>query len=253
MKLTFKYRLKLTHAQRRLLGEHLEICRQVYNRTLAARQEAYEQRGETLNYYDTAKCLPEWKADDPALEQVHSQVLQNVQKRVELAFQAFFRRVQAGEQPGYPRFRGAGWYDSITYPQYGNGVHLDGEWLRLSKIGAIRVKLHRPIVGQIKTVTLQRDQFGNWYACFACDVEPDPLPPSDQVVGIDLGLKTFATLSDGSAIRRERWMKRDADDIARLQRKKERYPKGSPARRKVIRALQHAYRRAANRRSNFAH
>ncbi len=253
MKLTFKYRLKPTRAQRRLLSEHLEVCRQVYNRTLAVRQETYQQRGETLNYYDTARLLPVWKADHPALKQVHSQVLQNVQKRVDLAFRAFFQRAQAGEKPGYPRFRGAGWYDSFTYPQYGNGVRLEGEWLRLSKIGAVRVTLHRPIVGQIKTVALQRDHFGNWYACFAVEVEPEPLPPSEQVVGIDLGLKTFATLSDGSTLRRERWMTRDADDIARLQRQKDKYPKGSPERRQVLRALHHAYQRAVNRRSNVAH
>lgn len=253
MKLMFKYRLKPSCAQRRLLSEHLDICCRVYNRTLAVRQDAYRQRDQSLNYYDTAQLLPAWKADDPTLKQVHSQVLQNVQKRVEAAFQAFFRRVKAGEKPGYPRFRGQGWYDSFTYPQYGNGVRLDGDVLHLSKLGAIRVILHRPLVGTIKTVTVRRDRFGNWYACFSCEIEPEPLPPTDQVVGIDLGLKTFATLSDGRVIARHRWMKRDADDIARLQRKKEKYPKGSPERRKVLRALHHAYRRATNRRSNFAH
>ena len=225
----------------------------MYNRTLAVRQDAYRQRDQSLNYYDTAQLLPAWKADDPTLKQVHSQALQNVQKRVEAAFQAFFRRVKAGEKPGYPRFRGQGWYDEFTYPQYGNGVRLDGDVLHLSKLGAIRVILHRPLVGTIKTVTVRRDRFGNWYACLSCEIEPEPLPPTDQVAGIDLGLKTFATLSDGRVIARHRWMKRDADDIARLQRKKEKCPKGSPERRKVLRALHHAYRRATNRRSNFAH
>lgn len=253
MKLTFKYRLKPTRAQRRLLNEHLDICRCVYNRTLAVRQDAYRQRGETLTYYATAQLLPAWKADDPTLKQVHSQVLQNVQMRVDRAFQAFFRRVRAGEKPGHPRFRGRGWYDSFTYPQYGNGVRLGGERLHLSKVGAVRVTLHRPVVGTIKTVTVQRDRFGNWYACFTCEVEPEPLPPTGQMVGIDLGLKTFAVLSDGGVIARQRWMKRDADDIARLQRKKEKYPKGSPARCQVLRALHHAYQRAAHRRTNFAH
>jgi putative transposase len=94
---------------------------------------------------------------------------------------------------------------------------------------------------------------GNWYACFSCKVEAAPLPVVEHMVGIDLGLKTFATLSDGSTLQRQRWMKQDAADIARLQRKKERYPIGSRERRKVIRALHHAYRRAANRRTNFAH
>ena len=253
MRLTFKFRLKPTSAERRILDKQLELCRYVYNRTLATRKEAYEQRGESLNYYSTAKMLPAWKAEKAELRQVHSQVLQNVQVRVDLAFQAFFHRVKAGETPGYPRFRGKGWYDSFTYPQYGNGVKLNGDRLYLSKIGQVRVKLHRAIEGAIKTVTLQRDHFGNWYACFSCEVEPKSLPPTDQVAGVDLGLKTFAMLSDGSSIKRQRWMKRDAADIARLQRKKERFPKGSPERRKVIRALNHAYARARNRRKNFAH
>jgi putative transposase len=253
MRLTYKYRLQPTKAQRRLMSEQLELCRHVYNETLAVRKDAYEQRGESLNYYATARLLPAWKAEKPELKQVHSQVLQNVQVRVDLAFQAFFRRVKAGEKPGYPRFKGKGWYDSFTYPQYGNGARLDGDRLFLSKVGRIRVKLHRPIEGAIKTVTIQRDRFGNWYACFSCEVEPKPLPPTNQVVGIDLGLKTFAVLSDETEIKRQRWMKRDARDIARLQRKKERFPKGSPERHKVLRALNHAYARAANHRNNLAH
>jgi len=253
MKLTYKYRLQPTKAQRRVMDEQLELCRYVYNETLATRKNAYEQRGESLNYYTTAKMLPVWKTDKPELKRAHSQVLQNTQIRVDLAFQAFFRRVKAGEAPGYPRFRGRGWYDSFTYPQYGNGVRLKDNVLYLSKVGDVRVKLHRPIEGTIKTVTIRRDRLGNWYACFSCEAESKPLPPTDKVVGIDLGLKVFATMSDGSKIKRQRWMKRDAKDIARIQRRKERFPKGSPERNKVIRALDHAHSRAKNRRNNFAH
>jgi len=254
MRLTFKYRLLPTRTQRRIMDTQLELCRSVYNETLATRKNVYEQRGESLNYYATAKMLPMWKAAKPELKQVHSQVLQNVLVRVDLAFQAFFRRVKAGEkEPGYPRFRGKGWYDSFTYPQYGNGAKLDDDGLHLSKIGDVRVKLHRPALGAIKTVTLQRDYFGNWYACLSCEVEPKPVPPTDKVVGIDLGLKRFAVLSNGEPIKRQRWMKKDASDIARLQRKKEKCQRGSPERRKVLRALNHAYARAANRRNNLAH
>ncbi len=253
MRLTYKYRLKPTKAQRRQLEETLDQCRWVYNETLATRKRSYEQTGVSLSLYETQKLLPGWKVARPELKRVHSQVIQNVQVRVDLAFQAFFRRVQAGEDPGYPRFKGRGWYNSLTYPQYGNGVQLDGCELYLSKIGRVRVNLHRPIVGVIKTVTIRRDGLGNWCVCFSCEVEPHPLPASDEVVGIDLGLKTFAMLSTGEAIPRQRWMKRDERDIARLQRKKERYAKGSPERRKVVRTLRHAYRRAANRRNDFSH
>lgn len=253
MRMTYKYRLNLTKAQRRQLEQTLELCRFVYNETLATRKKAYEQRGETLSYYKTAKLLPFWKANKPALSRVHSQVLQNAMIRVDLAFQAFFRRVKAGEKPGYPRFKSFGCYDSLTYPQYGNGVKLDGNTLTLSKVGAVQVNLHRPLEGEIKTVTIRRS-IGKWYACFSCEVGAKPLPINEHSVGIDLGLKTLAVKSDGTPpIQRARWMKRDATDIARLQRKKERLPQGSPERRKAVHALQHAYQRAANRRTNFAH
>jgi putative transposase len=252
MRMTYKYRLKPTKAQRTQLEMTFEICRSVYNSTLAVRTNAYEREGETLHYQTTARLLPMWKCLATELKQVHSQVLQNVQTRVELAFQAFFRRVKAGEEPGYPRFKGKGQYKSITYPQYGNGVLLKDRTLYLSKIGDVAVVIHRPVGGEIKTVTIQRS-VGKWYVCFSCEVEPQPLPPCPEVVGVDLGLKTFAKLSTDDAIPRQRWMKRDAKDIARLQRKKEQYPKGSAERQKAVKALNHAYQRANNRRNDFAH
>ena len=250
--MTYKYRLFPMNSQRISLEGTLELCRWVYNQALAMRKDAWEQEQRSVSYYDTKKMLPIWKADKPELTQVYSQVLQNVTERVELAFQAFFRRVKAGEKEvGYPRFRGKGWYDSFTYTQ--SGFKLDGDKLTLSKIGDVRIKLHHPICATIKTLTIQRDAVGNWYACFSCECEPSPLEPSHKVVGIDLGLTTFAHLSNGEKIDRQRWMKVDAKDIARLQRKKEKVAKGSPERRKVIHALCHAYERVANRRRNFAH
>jgi putative transposase len=215
------------------------------------RKYAWEQEQRNVSYYDTKKMLPIWKAEKPELTQVYSQVLQNVTERVELAFQAFFRRVKAGEEVGYPRFKGYGIYDSFTYTQ--TGFKLDGETLTLSKIGDVRIKRHRPICATIKTLTIQRDAIGNWFACFSCECDPSPLEPSHKVVGVDLGLSIFAYMSDGTKIDRQRWMKQDAADIARLQRKKEKFAKGSAERRKVIHALCHAYERAANRRRNFAH
>jgi putative transposase len=253
MRLTYKYRLRPTKAQQRQLEIMLELCRSVYNATLATRKNAYERRKESLNYYDTAALLPVWKGLATDLKQVHAQVLQNVQIRVDLAFKAFFRRVKAGDDPGYPRFKGQGQYQSMTYPQYGNGVRLEANLLTLSKVGSVRVNLHRPIEGQIKTVTLQRNTVGKWEVCFSCEVAFQPLPVNAASIGVDLGLKTFAFLSNGVRIDRQRWMKRDASDITRLQRKKERLPLGSVKRKQAVHALQHAYQRATNRRTNFAH
>jgi putative transposase len=253
MQLTFKYRLQPSKAQRTRLQKSLDACRFVYNETLAVRKEYWEVQNKSLSLYDTMKMLPGWKAEHPFLKDAFSQCLQEACTRVDLALQAFLRRVRNGEKPGYPRFKGYGWYDSMTYKQYGSGASLDGAVLYLSKIGQVKVKLHRPVIGTIKRVTIRRDRFDNWYACFSCEIDPEPLSASGEMVGIDLGLKTFAMLSNSESIQRERWMKRDAKDIARLQRKKEKFDKGTPAREKVIRALNHAYQRQTNRRNNFAH
>src|SRR5215207_9282283 len=157
------------------------------------RRDSYAN-GVKCGLYDTQAFLPIWKAERPALKLVHSQVLQNVTQRVDLAFQAFFQRVKKGaDEPGYPRFKQFGRYDSITYPQYGNGVRLDGDRLILSKVGALSVVWHRPIEGTPKTVTLRRVQSGKWYVSFSCEVEPKRLSPSAEIVGVDMGLHSFAT------------------------------------------------------------
>lgn len=254
MRRSFKYRLFPTSAQRKALQLQLDACRFVYNKALETRKEAWEQRRESVSRYDTVKMLPGWKEEHEWLKSGHAEAMQETMIRLDLAFRAFFRRVRAGEKAGYPRFRSFNRYDSFTYPRKrGNWRFLDNGRLRLSKVGEVKIKLHRPLEGECKTLTIRRDRLGNWYACFSCIVEPKPLPPTDKVVGVDLGLTTFAVLSNGDKIKRQRWAKRDAKDIARLQHKKERFGKGTPERSKVIRALQHAHLRSTNRRRDFAH
>ena len=254
MRKSFRYRLYPTPTQCTALNKQLDCCRFVYNKALETRKEAWEQRRESVSRYDTIKMLPDWKEKHEWLKDGHAEAMQQAMIRLDLAFRAFFRRVKAGEEPGYPRFKSRNRYDSFVYPrQRGNWRFLDNGRVRLSKIGNVKIKLHRPIEGECKTLTIRRDSVGDWWACFSCIVEPKPLPPSVEVVGIDLGLTTFATLSNGERIERQRWMKRDKKDIARLQRKKERLPKGSPERRKAVHALCHAYQRQTNQRNDFAH
>jgi putative transposase len=241
MRITYKYRLYPTPAQRTALQRQLDGCRWVYNQALAMRKTAWDERQASVTRYDTVKMLPFWKAEHAWLREGHAQAMQEALTRLDLAFRAFFRRLKAGETPGYPRFRSADRYDSFTFPQEkGNWRWLANVCLRLSKIGDVKIKRHRPLAGACKTLTIRRDGVGNWYACFACVIQPAPLPPIDKVVGVDLGLTTFAALSTGDKIARQRWMPRDERDIARLQRKKEKLAKGTPARRKVVRALCHA-------------
>lgn len=151
MRKTYKYRIYVQNGQRRMLNTMLEECRWVYNQTLEAREFAYKQR-IPCGLYDTQAMLPGWKETRPSLKLVHSQVLQNVQVRVDLAFQAFFHRVKEGaEAAGYPRDKKRDRYRSITYSQYGNGVSIRGNDLVVSKIGRIKVVWHRPVAGAVVT------------------------------------------------------------------------------------------------------
>jgi putative transposase len=141
------YRLYPTKRQQRLLSEQLEELRWLWNTLLAERRQAWEERQEVLDYYEQKAEPPSLKADvRPGLKHVHSQVTQDVALRLKKAMDAFFRRLKAGETPGYPRFRGKGRYDSLTYPQWDNGVRLSasGQRLLLSKVGDIKIIVHRP-------------------------------------------------------------------------------------------------------------
>jgi putative transposase len=251
MRKTMKYRLYPTKHQQRLLDDTLDTCRQVYNQTLAHRKEAWEQRQATLSLYETNAMLTQWMRECPALAQVHSQVLQNAQERVDLAYKAFFRRVKSGETPGFPRFRGPGRYDSFTFKQ--SGFALQDSLLRVSKIGAIRLVLHRAIEGTIKTLTLRRVPSGKWYACFAVELEPMALPWVESGIGIDVGLSSFATLSTGEQIANPRFFRTDEQALAQAQRRLAKAEKGTPRRAKCRKVVAHIHERIANRRYDFCH
>jgi putative transposase len=247
-----KYRLLPTKAQVTVLDQTLDLCRQVYNSLVGERTAVYEMQGRTLTMYDQIPNLRRWKEAHPELLGVHSQVLQNVAVRVDLAFEGFFRRVKAAETPGYPRMKGRGVYDSITFPQAPSGCKLVGERLHLSKIGHVRCVVHRPIVGTPKTCTVRR-QAGKWFACFCCEYEPEPLPESSEKVGIDIGLEKFAALSDGTFVENPRFFRRDEKALAKAGRKQARTHKGSRERRKANKVLSRIHERIRNRRHNFVH
>lgn len=253
MRKALQYRIYPSHGQERLLMQMLEECRWLFNETLATRKRVWEEQQQTLGLYDTQAFLPCWKEQRPELKRVHSQVLQNVQVRVDLAFKAFFRRLKAGEEPGYPRFKGFGRYDSLTYPQYGNGARLDGRTLILSKIGSVKVVLHRPIEGQIKTITVRLASTGKWYVSFSVETEPQPLPEAPTAVGVDVGLSSFATLSNGEKVANPRFFRKDERALARAQRKLAREQKGTPERARRRKAVARVHERIAFRRRNFAH
>lgn len=250
MRKIFKYRLYPTKKQTRALQSSLDACRWVYNETLAIRKNRWEEEQKSLSLYNTNNLLVQWKKDRPELTNAFSQCLQNAQLRVDLAFKAFFRRTKAGEKPGYPRFKSFDRYDSFTFPQSGFG--LLNTKLRISKIGFVKINLHRPIVGSIKTCTISR-QAEKWYACFCVEYKPKPLPKSKKAVGIDVGLETFATFSTKEKITNPRFFKTDQKALAKAQRKLSKFDSRDPKRKKAKKVVVRIHERISNRRHNFVH
>ena len=252
---TYQYKLKPTPEQERALGRTLLLCRHIYNAAVGERREAWRMRGISVTYYQQKAELPGIKEAMPDYAEVHSQVLQDVVLRVDRAFEAFFRRIRDGQTPGYPRFHGRDRYNSFTYPQVGEhcGARLDRGFLVLSKIGRIAVRWSRPLEGAPKTVTLSREADG-WYACFSCaDVPVQPLPPTGQETGIDLGIEAFATLSDGTRIFHPGWYRQAERALKTAQRRVSRRKKGSNRRRKAVTLLARAHQKVKRQRRDFHH
>jgi putative transposase len=176
-----------------------------------------------------------------------------VLRRVDKTFKAFFGRVQRGEKAGYPRFKSRSRFDSYTFPSYGDGCRIrDNAKLYCQGVGELKVKWHRPLQGTVKTVTLKREA-GRWYVCFSVECEPSPLPVSDETLGLDVGLESFATLSDGTTIQNPHYFKTAQAQLRRAQRRVARRRKGSRRRRKAVQALQRVHAHIRNQRRDFHH
>ncbi len=252
MNKNFQYRIYPTNKQLTALENTLEECRWLSNHLLENRKTAYEQEGKSLSCYGQQATYPILKDQRPSLKSVHSQVLQNVAVRIDLAMKAFFRRVKAGEKPGYPRFKGYGRYDSFTYPQSGFSITHDNR-VSLSKVGSVKMGYHRPVRGTIKTATIHKSSTGKWSITFSCECDPQRLEPLDTQVGIDVGLKTFATLSNAVEIETPRFFRKEEKALKRVQRKHSQLAKGTPQRRKHRKVVARVHERAKFKRQNFTH
>jgi putative transposase len=251
----YKYRIYPTRAQVTKLEHVLDICCELYNSALQERRDAWRVARKSVSCYDQQKQLTEIKKIRPELSDVYSQVLYDTLVRLDKAFAAFFRRVRAGERAaGFPRFRSRSRYSSFTFPQYPHfGFSIVSGKLKLSKIGMIKIKLHRPIEGKIKTLTVTRSSTNKWFACFSVETEPQPLPKTTSAVGINMGLKSFATLSTGEMIDNPKFFRSEEKRLARAQKKLSATKKGSQERRKQRKTVARVHERIANKRRNFAH
>jgi len=247
----YKYKLKPSAKIVAIFESWLAVLYELYNAALQERRDAYRINRLSINYLAQANQLPEIKAERPDLASIHSQVIQNVLKRVEFAFDNFFRRVKEGQKPGFPRFRSRSQYDSFTYPQ--SGFSLKGKKLHLSKIGKVKVHFSRPIEGEIKTCTIKREADG-WYVILAVD-EPkkEVAPAPNESVGVDVGIESFATLSDGQAapIENPQYFRRAEGDLKKAQRRVSRRVKGSKRRKKAVGLLAKKHLKVRRQRRDF--
>ena len=253
----YKYRLYPKSAQAEKLQWTLDRARELYNAALQERRDAYRMCRVSISYNQQAAQLPEIKEIRPEYNDIYSQVLQDVLRRVKKASDTFFRRIKEGKAPGYPRFQGYGRYDSFTYPQSGFSLTEDNR-VCLSKIGTIKVKMPKgkkahPPQGAMKTCTIKREG-QHWFIVFTYEVEQDIVyPPSEETVGIDLGLLHFATLSDGSTIENSRHLRTSEPKLKKLQEALARKKRGSKRRRKAAQRVGKAHRHIRNQRKDFHH
>jgi putative transposase len=256
MRRTFKYRVYPTPTQAETLHDQLnEACR-LYNAALDERRSAWRMQRVSLSYVDQSNQLKEIRAAGD-VGVANFSACQDVLRRVDKTFAAFFRRAKAGDRAlGYPRFRSRSRYDSLTYPSLGDGCSLRPSGrLYLQRVGELKLKWHRalPADARIKTVTAKRE-VGRWYVCFSLEMtEPEPLPVSEEAVGIDVGLTTFAVLSNGVEVANPRHFRAAERRLRLAQRKQARRKKHSRRRQKARQELARVHAHVANRRRDFHH
>jgi putative transposase len=253
MRKAFKYKLYPTRQQQTAMSAMLETHRRLYNDALAERKQAWAQEQRSVSYGEQSGHLKAARTTNTFLAATNFSSCQATLRRLDKAFVAFFRRIKASETPGYPRFKGRNRFDTVEFPSYGDGCRFDGGKVYFQHIGRVKVKLHRPIEGRIKTVTFTREA-GDWYVVFSCDLgDVDVSSSSGPAVGIDLGLKAFLVTSDDESIPPPRYYRQEQAALRLAQRRVVRRQKGSNRRRKAVRMLQKQHQRIGNLRRDFHH
>ena len=247
----FRYRLYPSKTQTKVLEEQLELCRLAHNCLLDYCKQQYTEKGKTPSQFDLNNLIISLKRLRPEFSRIHSQVLQNISKRIKDGYTNFYARRRAGLKAGLSRFKKYGKYKSFTYPQ--SGFRVEKSRLHLSKIGDITIRLHREIRGQIKTLKVKHMPSGKWYACFSCIVEAQPGEKPFEDVGIDVGLNSYAVLSDGTRFENPRLYRKSEKRLARLQRGLSRKERGSRNWVKAKTKVAWLHEQILNRRNDFLH
>ncbi|MFH1394346.1 MAG: transposase [Candidatus Micrarchaeota archaeon] len=239
----WKYRIYPSKIQERELFDSLEQCKNLWNSLLDHTKTCYKETGR----FPTRKQLYLLTKETS----LFSQVSQNVADRLVKSLKGMISRRKAGKKAGFPRFKSIERVTSFTYPQF--GFKLDKK-LQLSKIGSLAIKKHRHIQGKIKTLTVKKTHSGKWFAVFTSELEKTkPGKSRKPAVGIDLGIETFAYLSDGKTVENPRHLKQAEQKLAESHRQLSRKKKGSRNRRKAKLNVAIAYEKLTNRRRDFLH
>ena len=249
--MVYRYEVYPSREQEHKLFHTLKLCRKLYNHALNERRETYKETGYGLTYNQQQNALPAFIKQNPEYSQVHSQVLQDVLRRLDSAYQHFFAK-----EAGYPRFKNRDHYSSLTYPQVDNVKRTFGRagYIYLSKLGFVKMETHRKFpVEAIKRVNIKYHG-GKWFANLTAEI-PDvaPVENPSQAVGIDVGLNHFAVLSDEKVIDNPKYYRKMEKKLAKAQRRLSRKRKGSHNRGKAKVKVAKIHAKIANQRKDFLH
>jgi putative transposase len=249
----FKFRAYPNTAQIAAMEAQLETHRRLYNNALDERKTAFECGGLEVSCAGQQKRLTERRSIDPFLSATNHTACQRTLKRLDRAYQAFFRRVKAGADPGFPRFRGRDRFDSIEFTA-GDGARLtDSGRAYFQHVGAVKIKQHRPIEGTVKTLSFRRQADG-WFVVFSCDLgDALPDPSGAPAVGIDLGLKMFLATSNGEEVAPPKFYRKAQTKLRKAARSVARKRKGGSNRRKARLRLARHHQHVSDQRRDFHH
>lgn len=255
MEYSYKFRLYPTKAQEQQIQRTFGCCRYLWNHYLAQRKAVYELDGYTMNYYECAKDLTVLKKSLEWLKEVDSTALQSSIHDLDTSFQNFFRRVKNGEKPGYPKFKSKkNRHQSYKSKCVGTNIKVCEKAIQLPKLGLVKCRVSKEVRGRILSATVSQNPSGKYFVALCCtDVEIDPLPRTGAVVGIDMGLKSFATTSDDVEYPNHKFLTQSLRKLARLQRQLSRKSKGSRRREKARVKVARLQEHISNQRCDMLH
>ena len=235
MERSYKFRIYPTREQENCIQRTFGCCRFVYNHYLAQRMEEYQTTGKSPSRFQQDKDMTQLKRQLPWLAEADSTALQAALYDLDIAYRNFFRRIQNGEVPGYPKFKSKHSHrKSYKTKRVGSNIEVLNGKIKLPKLGLVKCRVSRAVEGRILSVTVSQEPSGRYYVSICCtDVEIPALPSTGAAVGVDLGIKALATASDGTVYPNSKNRSAREKQLRRLSRQLSRKKSGSSNREKA--------------------